>query len=324
MDTILSVNNTGKVCEQLTSQKGVFMSSTIPGFKPLVLEDRDRVHPILKAYHPQTSELTFVNLYIWRHYYKFKWTIYEDWLLICAQREDDAFALPPIGPAPRHDVSRVLLNWMRDEQDIQYPYIARADQRLVDELRDYSDFDITPTRDHFDYVYLSEDLSSLAGRKYSKKRNHINQFLRSYTYQYHALTEDLAPGCLALAEVWCEQRLCEEDISLTHEFCGIRDALNNLKLLEIEGGTIFIDGKIQAFALGEVLNDDTAVIHIEKANPEFHGIYPMMTKEFPANRWLHEVKYINREQDVGEPGLRRAKESYFPELMIEKYEIRLR
>ena len=295
------------------------MLPVFPEFKKLTLEDRETIHPMLRAYNPQTSELTYVNLYIWRRYYQFSWTLYGDWLLISAQKDKDQFFFPPIGPEPRGEVAHTLLDWLRDEQGVDNPIIARADIRLVDGLKDDPTLNITPTRDHFDYVYLSEDLGTLAGRKYSKKRNHINQFLRGYEYTYAPLSEDLVPGCLALAEVWCEQRLCEEDISLTHEFCGIRDALDNLKTLEIEGGAIMIDNKIQAFALGEVLNDTSAVVHIEKANPEFHGIYPMMTREFSANRWLDSVKYINREQDVGEPGLRRAKESYYPDHLVEKF-----
>ena len=299
------------------------MSSVFPEFKTLTLQDRDHLHPILKAYNPQTSELTFVNLYIWRHYYQFTWTQYKDWLVIIAQRDDVKYVFPPVGPAPRIGVTKTLLEWMHNEQGVHSPHIARADKRLIDELGDNADFVITPTRDHFDYVYLSESMGKLAGRKYSKKRNHINQFLRNHEYTYSPLSKDLVPGCLALAEVWCEQRLCEEDISLTHEFCGISDALHNLETLQIEGGAILIDGRIQAFALGEVLNSDSAVVHIEKANPEYHGIYPMMTREFSAHRWMDDVKYINREQDVGELGLRRAKESYYPDHMVEKYEIRL-
>ncbi len=299
------------------------MLPIFPEFKELSLEDREIIRPRLRAYNPQTSELTFVNLYIWRRYYQFSWTLYKDWLVIRAHKEQDRFVLPPIGPESRGDVTHKVLEWMRDIQGVENPTIARADQRLVNELKDDPTLHISPTRDHSDYVYMSEDLGTLAGRKYSKKRNHINQFLRTYEYAYVPLSEELVPGCLALAEVWCEQRLCEEDISLTHELCGIRDALHNLNTLELDGGTIQIEGKIQAFALGEVLNENTAVVHIEKANPEYHGIYPMMTREFSANRWLNSVKYINREQDVGEPGLRRAKESYYPDHLVDKFEIRL-
>jgi hypothetical protein len=215
---------------------------------------------------------------------------------------------------------------MAETQGVEDPYIARADQRLVDELEAEAEDEVRvePTRDHFDYVYLSEDLGTLSGRRYSNKRNHINQFLRRYRYTYEPLTPELAPDCLALAEVWCEHRVCEDDISLMHELCGIRDALENLDALEIEGGVLFVGGKVQAFSMGELLNEDTAVVHIEKANPEFRGIYPVITKLFSAQRWMDAVTYINREQDVGEPGLRRAKESYHPDHMVEKFEIRLK
>jgi hypothetical protein len=299
------------------------MSPVFPALHPLTINDRGVLNPLLKSYNPQTSELTFVNLYIWREYYQFSWALYEGCLIVMAQRDDVKYALPPIGAIPRASIVKDLLHWMHDDLGISSPYIARADKSLVDELGDEEELVVTPTRDHYDYVYLSEDLGLLAGRRYSKKRNHINQFLRNYEYTYTPISPELVPGCIALAEVWCEQRLCEDDISLSHEFRGIRDALFNFDILQIEGGAIFIDGRIQAFALGEILNSETAVVHIEKANPEYHGIYPMMTREFAANRWMDDVKYINREQDIGEPGLRRAKESYYPDHLVEKYEIRL-
>jgi len=251
--------------------------------------------------------------------------MYKDWLLLLANHEGAFFALPPVGQVSRREVSRVMLTWMREALDIKDPFIGRAGQRLADELTGDDAFVIESAREHFDYVYNSEDLGQLKGRKYSKKRNHINQFLRDYeaTYNYAPLTSDLVQGCLDLAEIWCQQRLCDEDISLTHEFCGIQDALNNFELLHIEGGVILIDGKVQAFSLGEQLNNDTAVVHIEKANPNFHGIYPVITKSFSEHRWQETVAYINREQDLGDPGLRRAKESYYPHHLVEKFRIRL-
>ena len=296
---------------------------TFPEFKPLTIEDRDEVHRRLWAYQPETSELTFVNLFIWREYYNFKWSVYDDWLFVIGDREVDPLALPPVGPASRAQATRALLEWLRDNRGVDDPLVARADRRLVDELSGSGVFVIEPTRDHFDYVYGSENLGTLAGRKYSKKRNHINQFLRSYTFEYAPLTEALVPNCLALAEVWCEQRLCEDDISLLHEFRGIRDALDHFSALHIEGGAIVLDGKVQAFSLGELLNEKVAVVHIEKANPEFKGVYPMITQQFSAQRWQGNVDYINREQDLGDPGLRHAKESYYPDYLVEKFNVRL-
>lgn len=291
-----------------------------PNFKPITIEDRKIIHPILSAYKPVTSELTFVNLYIWREYYQFHWTMLGEQLIVFNQREDRSFVLPPVGPGDRVETVYTVLKWL-ETNGRGRAGIERADKRLVSELGDRDDLVIEATRDHFDYVYLAENLGTLAGRKYSKKRNHINQFLREYAYTYAPLTPDLTKSCLDLAEVWCEQRMCEEDISLQHEFCGIKDAFEHVEELEMEGGVIIVDDKVQAFALGERLNDETAVIHIEKANPNYHGIYPMMTREFPAQRWMGEVTYINREQDIGDPGLRRAKESYYPEHLEEKWTI---
>lgn len=296
---------------------------TFPDFKPLVLEDRDRVHQRLWQYQPDTSELTFINLFIWREYYNFHWSIDDDCLLIVADREEEPFALPPVGLGPRGAAARDVLYWLREARGVAAPAIERADRRLADELQGCQDFVIEPVRAHFDYVYRSEDLGTLAGRKYSKKRNHISQFLRAYAYTYAPITPSLTDDCLALAEVWCEQRLCEDDISLLHEFRGIRDALNHFDTLQLEGGALIIDGKVQAFSLGELLNETTAVVHIEKANPEFKGIYPMITQQFSEQRWQGKVAYINREQDLGDPGLRQAKESYFPDHLVEKFSVRL-
>lgn len=293
-----------------------------PEFKPLALEDREILHPRMWAYQPEVSELTFINLYIWREHYDFIWSIYEDNLVVVANWNDRPFALPPIGPASRVGIAREVLTWLRDVRGVVAPTIERADRRLVNELADSDEFVVEPNREHFDYVYTSESLGTLAGRKYSKKRNHINQFLKSYTFEYAPLTEALVPNCLALAEVWCEQRLCEDDISLLHEFCGIRDALDNFTALEIEGGAIIVDGKVQAFSLGELLNETTAVVHIEKANPEFRGIYPMITRQFSEQRWQGDVEFINREQDLGDQGLRHAKESYYPDHLVEKFTVR--
>ncbi len=294
-----------------------------PEFKPLELADRPVLHPRIWRHQPKTSELTFGNLYLWRSYYHFEWSIQDDWLLVVAkEREGGHYALPPVGPASRADVTAMLLDWMRDGLNEPRPRIARAGQRLADELKDDHRFCVVDTRDHFDYIYRTEDLAELTGRRYSAKRNHINQFTRYYEYEYQPVTRALVDECLALAEVWCEQRLCDEDLSLQHELSGIEDVLKHIETLEVDGGAIAVQGKVQAFALGELLNETTAVFHVEKANPEFKGIYPMMTQCY-AQRWQGEAAFINMEQDLGEPGLRRAKESYHPDHLEAKFTVTL-
>jgi hypothetical protein len=294
-----------------------------PSFTTLSLEDREYLHPRIWAFQPDTSELTFNNLYLWRSYYGFEWSVLDGFVLVAAHAHDGRlFGLPPIGPGQRRAVAERFLTWMREENGQAGPTIARADQKLADELGPYPGFSVVETRDHFDYVYRTVDLAELAGRRYSAKRNHIHQFTRTYQYEYVAITPDLVGACLALAEVWCEQRLCEDDLSLQHELSGIQDVLANFARLGMDGGALLVQGQVQAFALGELLNETTAVIHIEKANPEYRGIYPMITKSY-SQRWQSETSHISMEQDLGEPGLRRAKESYYPDFLTKKFDIHL-
>lgn len=294
-----------------------------PEFKPLALEDHAILQSLLWDYQPVTSELTFTNLFIWKSHYGFAWSLDRDWLLVIGNApEREWWALPPIGPPPRLKISRQLLHWLREEKGEEDPRIERADQRLHAELTGASGFSAEPLRDHFDYVYRTLDLIQLAGAKYHAKRNHIHSFMRSYHYTYEPLQEEHLPACLKLAESWCQWRRCQEDLNLLGEWEAIRQALRNFQALNLEGRVIFIEGKVEAFTLGELLNRDTAVVHIEKANPEVRGLYALINQQFCEDPWAG-VPLINREQDLGEPGLRTAKMSYHPLHLVEKFRIRL-
>jgi hypothetical protein len=294
-----------------------------PEFKPIRLEDRDIIHEILWRYQPDTSEWTFTNLFIWRSHYGFQWSVYRDWLLVISVNEDDsAYALQPIGPSPRLDTVRTLLRWLKDERGEAEPRIERADNRLVSELEGATDLSIEPTRDQFDYIYQTEDLIKLAGGKYHSKRNHINRFRKSRSFSYAPLTQEHVKECLDLTETWCEWRRCEEDMNLLDEWEAVRQALANLNALKLQGGVIILNGSVEAYALGELLNDETALVHIEKANPEIRELYAIINQQFCEKSW-QEVSYLNREQDLGEPGLRKAKESYYPHHLEKKFIVRL-
>jgi len=301
----------------------VAMHPQFPKFKPLELEDRDLIQEILERYQPQTSEWTFTNLFIWRSHYEFRWSSYRDWLLVlCTTSPNGLYALQPVGPPSRVEVVRMLLQWLKEEKKEKEPRIGRADQVCVSEIQEATDLLVEPTRDHFDYVYRSEDLIQLAGRKYHSKRNHINKFLRSYSFTYAPLESDYVRGCSELTESWCQWRRCEEDMNLLDEWEAVREALKHFSALKIEGVVILIDNKVEAFALGEPLNRQTAVVHIEKANPQIPELYAVINQQFSERSWAN-VPYVNREQDLGEPGLRKAKLSYYPDHLVEKFQIRL-
>lgn len=295
-----------------------------PHFKSLELEDRQYLTDILGTYKPATSELTFTNLFIWRSHYGFQWSVYKDWLLLyCAEATGGPYAFQPVGPSPRTGAIDMFFNWLRDEMKITRPSIERADGRLVDELGSVDRFLVEPLRDHADYVYRRENLQNLAGGKYRSKRNHINQFLRHYSYVYETLSDTHIEDCLELQEKWCKMNRCKDDLDLLGEHEAIIEILKYYKTLDVNGAVILVDGKVGAFTLGEMLNDDTAVIHIEKADPDIAGLYSLINQQFCEKQWQN-TTYINREQDLGIPGLREAKISYNPDHLVEKYRIRLK
>jgi len=294
-----------------------------PQFKPFQLEDMDFIRGVLRKYQPQTSEWSFTNLFIWQSHYQFQWTSFQDWLIVLGRgNNDDTYALQPVGPPARAEVTRMLLEWLWEEKGEASARVERADQRLVSELEGATAFLVEPLRDQFDYVYRSEDLIKLAGRKYHAKRNHINKFRRLYPFTYVPFRNEHLKPCLELAESWCEWRRCEEDLNLLGEWDAVREALNHFEALEILGGVILVEDQVKAFAFGELLNDQMATVHIEKADPEIQGLYAVINQQFCENCW-QDIPFVNREQDLGEPGLRKAKLSYYPDHFEEKFQIRL-
>ncbi|HEX9884817.1 MAG TPA: phosphatidylglycerol lysyltransferase domain-containing protein [Desulfobaccales bacterium] len=294
-----------------------------PEFKPLGLEDRQFFHDLLWDYQPETSELTFTNLSIWQVHYGYQWSRDRDWLLVTsASPERGGWALPPLGPPPRAEICRTLLTWLAAARGVAAPRIERADRRLVEELAGSPKFAVEPVREHFDYLYRSQDLIQLAGGKYHAKRNYINTLERTYRWRYEPLEDRHLPACRELAAAWCHMKRCEEDLNLMGEWEAVGAALAHLEALQLQGGVILLDGRVEAFSLGELLNRETAVIHVEKANPEIRGLYALINQQFCQNAWAG-VSYINREQDLGEPGLRTAKLSYHPHRLVEKFRLRL-
>lgn len=301
----------------------VMLLPKFPDFKPLELDDRAFIHGVLWEYGSAISEMTFTNLFIWRGHYGFQWSVYKDWLFIVSREGvNGTYALQPVGPSPRKEAVVVLLEWLRDEKNIENPRIERADERCVTELGGMENIVIEPLRDHFDYVYRREDLVQLAGSKYRSKRNHINQLLRFYAFEYEPLQEKHIDDCLALQEKWCQMNRCEDDLDLLSEDEAIREILTQHDALHVQGAVIIIEGRVGAFTAGERLNNNTVVIHIEKADPDIPGLYPLINQQFCKNM-QDDTIYINREQDLGIDGLRKAKLSYYPDHFVEKYRIRM-
>ncbi len=325
-----------------------------PLFRDLSLEDKPLLDLAFTRFPPSISEFTFTNLFIWRHAYQIKISRMQNFLCLFAENREYPFFFSPIGEGDVVECCRKLLRLMK-EKGVPIK-IARVPEEVASRFDWKAEgFVVEFDRDQSDYIYLSEDLINLQGRKYHRKRNHIKQFKEKYAYQYLPLTPERISECLRLETEWCDLRHCEVTPGLHNESIAIKEAFAHFEALGVhpvrnfseplnpaefiskydpvaeqrsifsngvKGGVILIDGKVEAFTLGEPLNHDTVVIHIEKVNPAFEGLYPMINQAFLENHWSG-YTYVNREQDLGEEGLRKAKESYFPHHMINKYTLHL-
>jgi hypothetical protein len=296
-----------------------------PHFREIRIEDKHIFDKFLSSAPPSISEYTFTNLFIWQHYYHFLWCLWDECICILAQPEEsEPYFMPPLCKTKTDFKDRTLhfLNHLSNNNIT--PTIRRIPEELVNQFLDGDTHLATNLdRDNCDYVYLTEDLITLQGNRFHGKRNHINHFKKHHSYRYLPLTPDLAQSCLELESEWCDIKHCEMFTSLLGEERALYAAFQNMQHLSFKGGIIQVNGKVEAFALGERLNTDTAVIHIEKANPAFDGLYQLINQEFCANQWT-DTLYINREQDLGEEGLRKAKLSYHPHHLVNKYTVSLR
>ncbi len=285
--------------------------------KSLTIEDKMIFEQFLHIDPPEASEYTFTNLFMWRGKYHPSWTIIDDCLVIVMHPDGEApFGLFPVGSGDKRSALKSLKKMLLDYSD--RPLISRVEKRMIESFVDNSEFVIRFDRNNCDYVYVSDHLIRLPGNRYHKKKNHLNRFKKKWSFEYVGFHEDLIKKLLQLQEDWCEYRECNGSVDLNFEDSAVVEALKNYQSLGFLGGAILLDGKVEAFSFGEMLNPETAVIHIEKANPRIPELYTAINQMFAMNNWS-EVKFINREQDLGLEGLRKAKESYYPDHLVEKY-----
>jgi len=285
----------------------------------LELGDRPLVAQYLRHFPPKISELTFTNLFVWRSSRPIWLAEVEDSLVFFANSHGDNPAAkvilgPPLGEASPLAVAQAL--------GVELEGFVRIPEDTAKSLHD-AGLDVTPDRDNSDYVYRVADLAGLKGRRYHKKRNLIKQCLSAHSCAYEPITPQLASECLDMQDRWCQARECGKNPDLCNEYVAIREAFIHYQNLYLLGGSIRIDGKLQAYALGEALNPDTAVWHFEKAMPGIPGLGQLINQWF-AKHALSGFELVNREQDLGIPGLRQAKESYHPHHMVNKFSASLK
>jgi hypothetical protein len=281
-----------------------------PDFKDLELEDRESLLPYFERFPLEISESTFANHFIWRRFDHPRFTTIHGNLCLRFEPPDQpSYFLQPLGEAEIPDTIRTCLQAASRLSRIP----ASFAERWCGGLR------CAPDRDDFDYVYRTEDLAELKGKRFDGKRNRIKKFEKSHAWSYVRVDASDLAACRALFEEWSAGKDPESGAAHAQQD-AIQEALLHYRRLGLTGGAVETEGAVAALAIGERLNADTAVIHIEIVNPRYEGLAQLMNREYVRREWPG-TAFINREQDLGVPGLRRAKTSYHPCRMVEKYHI---
>lgn len=296
-------------------------------FSEITIRDKEIFDKYLALYNPLASEFTFTNFFMWREYYNFMYKIVDELLCVIAKPPgQDPYALMPFGNIKRDNFLEAVRHlkeyFSKKGWNLVFQKVAEQDLIQLSSIG-IPQSDMVYDRDNSDYLYLTDDLVNLRGKKFHAKRNHINKFNRLYEFEYVPMHEELAGECLRIMRDWCISRDCDCQKGEYCERHANEEVLNNYGLLGLKGALIKVDGVFEAFTIGEMLNRDTAVIHIEKANFTIDGLYAVINQQFCQNEWAH-TTYINREQDLGQQGLRKSKLSYNPVMMIKKYTVYVR
>lgn len=295
-------------------------------FARISLAAHDTIKEFTDDWKLELSDLSFANMFIWRYSHNIETCIEDDVLYIkLCHRRFPCFFFVPLMLDRNRSFLRPLDRLTEYTRSIGEPLRVKSateEQKAKIEQDCPGMFDFTYDEGRFDYVYNTRDLIELKGKKYHGKRNHINRFMSLYNYAYAALEPRHVEECIGVYTGWVEKKGII-GLDVEDEWRSVTEALYHFEELGLKGGVIKVDGAIQAFTLGEQLTGETALIHIEKGNTDCEGIFAMINRAFLETEFSH-TRFVNREEDLGIEGLRRAKRSYRPVKMIEKYDLKVK
>jgi len=280
-----------------------------PDCAPIDMSMRDDLHPRLSMLPDGVSEFTFAGLYLFRDTYNYHLSrLPEDKLIISGQKEGKSFFMLPCGLPEDADLIQELFE--------RYDYLKGLSERNADEswiALEKLGLTVQEDRDNFDYLYLKDDLANLPGKKFHKKRNHVNAFVNNYRFDEQTMRPKHIPDAMGILEAWQKDRDDRAD------YAAAREALELFQELDLKGYIVYVDETPAAYTIGEALMKGLSfVVHFEKAVDGYRGIYQFINKAFAAMLPKH-YKWINREQDLGDEGLRQSKMTYRPTGFVKKY-----
>ncbi len=314
IEASLRANRDNVPWSKIESVPSMIAVPAYPDFRTLEIDDLQVFKKALSQYQPEISEFTFTNLYSWRHVYKLQVANLRDFLLI---RSDDKGKKRFFAPLGVGDPKPIMASISQDSPCL----FIRIPERIKALFDTDPSFYIQLDRDNSDYLHLTADLIRLSGQRYDGKRNLIKNFKLHHNHEYVVIDSSNANRCLEFEDTWCGIKDCDSQEGLSNEHEAIKEMIHNFSMFDLIAGAISMQGKIVALAIAQELNKETLVMHVLKADPNMAGLNQLMNNEF-ISRQASSFKYVNMEQDLGVAGLRKAKLSYHPISMVNKYTIK--
>ncbi|MBQ9079847.1 MAG: DUF2156 domain-containing protein [Clostridia bacterium] len=293
-------------------------------FAPITAADKPTFEQYLAGESERGCEFSFANLYLWGRQ---NWAVLHGHIVMFSQFDRRSIYPYPIGQSDKKAVLDAIIADARERGiSCRITGLGPTAKQTLQELypgkfRFYCD------RDSFDYVYSIDDLADLKGKKYHRKRNHVNGFVSAFpNYSVESLDEQNLPSVRQMVDKWYQERIAADPTADFHlEQSALSRAFRHYRELEMEGLVLLSDGEVLAVTLGSQMSADTFDVHFEKARPDANGAYAAINYEFARHiraKYPH-IKFLDREEDMGLEGLRKAKQSYYPHHMVEKCWARL-
>jgi uncharacterized protein len=289
---------------------------SLDDFQKIDLNDKPIFDKHYARFPPIHSGEVFTTMVSWGEYVEYRYALIENSIIIISKDKDGTVLHAPSGNF-NIDLFKQVVTLAKKEEVI-FGFIKTTEKNLL--AKQFPSLTFVEERDFFDYIYRVSDLAELPGTNYGKIRNRLNKFTKNYAYTIEELSEKNMDEVSEFLKRWCLWKDCESDELLENERKAIVYSMSHFFNLDLSGLALRINETIEAIAVYEKMNSDTVVIHFEKGSPDYDGIYKAINME-TAQRVRHIVSYINREEDLGIPGLRKAKLSYHPDHFIEIYNI---
>ncbi|HWR27985.1 MAG TPA: phosphatidylglycerol lysyltransferase domain-containing protein [Candidatus Thermoplasmatota archaeon] len=287
---------------------------SLKDFKKIRLEDKSIFDTHYQHHPPMHSGELFTTMISWAEYVEYHYAKIHDSIIILSKDSNGTVLHAPSGTFDQDLFTQVMK--LAIKEDCIFGFIKKTEKDYLS--NHYPTLKIIEDRDYFDYVYRASDLAELPGTKYGKIRNRLNKFTKNFSYTTEEITQNNMDEVNEFLKRWCLWKDCSSDELLENERKAIIYSMKHYFDFNLKGLALRIDGTIQAIAVYEKMNPDTMVVHFEKGSPDYDGIYKAINME-TAQRVRNLVPFIDREEDVGIPGLRQAKLSYHPDHFIEVF-----